>query len=169
MEERPLECSNCKRKATVFYKEIVDNQVHAFKCCKECPYLQTKLGNQEPSVSNKEDAPSCPECHTSKESFIREQIVGCERCYEVFDQEITAHLQMQKALPQKIGDQATIPLHLGKVPEHTLSKDLQKRLESLELALEGALSTENYERAASLRDEIKDLQERAHGKERKAS
>jgi protein-arginine kinase activator protein McsA len=57
-----------------------------------------------------------------------------------------------------------IPLHVGKSPEQRVRKGaLSARLETLHLALGEAIAFENYEEAAALRDQIKELMEKHRG------
>jgi protein arginine kinase activator len=51
--------------------------------------------------------------------------------------------------------------HVGKVPENLRSKrDLSERMNSLQKKLTKAIETEDFEQAAQLRDEIKQLSNR---------
>jgi protein-arginine kinase activator protein McsA len=63
----------------------------------------------------------------------------------------------------------TIPIHLGSSPNSLKGDEMRKKLESLKRALEESLSSENFERAALLRDEIKNLEKKMYGKQQKAS
>ena len=163
MEERPLECTLCKRKAHILYKELKNGHIESCKMCSECPALQEKLG-----VPVHEDIKSptdlalnqtCPNCKTHLQEVTVEGILGCAKCYETFEPFI------MKQLTETNGT----PIHLGTSPDLFKHENVTKKLESLQSALTEALTFENYEQAATLRDQIKILTENLYGKERKAS
>lgn len=54
----------------------------------------------------------------------------------------------------------TQPLHVGKTPNKPLTIPSSSRLKTLNEALNEALKKENYEQAAWIRDQIKDLTEK---------
>jgi protein arginine kinase activator len=64
--------------------------------------------------------------------------------------------RIKKEFPAK----KTQPLHLGKSPNKPLTIPSSSRLTALNEALNEALKKENYEQAAWIRDQIKDLTEK---------
>ena len=163
MEERPLECALCKRKPTVTYKELKNGRVDSCCMCSMCPVLQTKIGVPSDEALPDSIEPNlnqiCPNCQTCLHDVTVGGTVGCSKCYDAFGEFLTKELTESNATP----------IHMGKSPDLFRNEDVTKKLDSLRLALTEALTLENYERAASLRDQIKTLNEKLFGKERKTS
>lgn len=89
----------------------------------------------------------CPKCSLSLTEFEKTGILGCESCYEVFKKQLFPLLQRVHGTVQ----------HLGKTPANFYrSKELTKLKEELQKAID----TEEYERAAIIRDKIKELKEK---------
>ena len=75
-------------------------------------------------------------------------LVGCSACYESFSSELTAPLGV-------LHGQA---VHRGKVSAGYRNKlERMRRLEELKKQLKAAVSEEEFEQAAALRDEIREL------------
>ena len=75
--------------------------------------------------------------------------VGCPECYNVFRNELAG------LLASVHGTTA----HTGNVPaRHRAKKERDLRLQSLKTELQEAIASEDYEKAAALRDEIRKLQ-----------
>ena len=177
MEERPLECTLCKRKACIVYRKIKNGEIDSCRMCSMCPILQENIGiPMGDEISQSIDLNldrKCPNCHTSLHDLTIEGNVGCATCYQTFEEFLVEELSETGQIPLKAGSTSmkkkSIPLHLSATPEIFRNKDSMKKLESLQSALTEALTSESYERAAHIRDQIKTLTERLHGKERKAS
>jgi protein arginine kinase activator len=159
MSERPVECSDCKRKIKIIYKEIVDQTITCAEMCDECPVLKAKLHGDSNPASKKESSLCCGVCGTSLESVKMGQPVGCAECYMVFGDAITAELVATESIPSSLKKRALTqrsePLHIGRLPEQKGPPALSSKLASLNEALGEALKKENYEQAAYLRDQIK--------------
>lgn len=169
MEEKPIECGSCKRRASITFKEIADGKTRVTQVCSECPYLQSKVGlptNDVTVTKNGLEGSVCKNCQTTHQSLAIGQGVGCEMCYETFEEVIVNELTHANLLPNQyiasLSNEAKAPLHFGNIQESRYT-DLTLKLESLNKALSEALQLENYERAASLRDEIKTLMDNPNG------
>ncbi len=164
MVDRPVECSQCQKPVAVVYKEL--SSTHFARCvmCKDCPALRQKLcGN--PSVSLTESPAEatglcCSKCGTSLFAIERGEFVGCSECYQVFGESITQLLSSLDKIPssaQEAMNKKNLPLHIGKTPKTSHEIPSSSRLSALMEALNEALSKENYEQAALLRDQIASL------------
>ncbi len=178
-------CENCKiREANVLYTEIIDGQKTEHHFCSQCakemdfgqysnifdrdfPFSKILSGLLGESSRNKEKEAYlqivCPTCRTSYEDFIKTSMFGCPDCYEVFNLLINDKIkQIQGSLS-----------HTGKKPVHNTEKILpqsriledasgsmhtEDALGDLRLELTRALAAEDYEKAASLRDEIREME-----------
>jgi len=165
MEERPLECSQCRKRADVLYKEIVEGEVTTWEMCHDCPALYSKLkGKAKGGIGAAEvdKAPRCAWCHTSWESIAMGGLVGCKDCYQAFqdiliDRFIETY-QLSSKLRVNPSDRIST-LHVGKAPDDGKPSEAS-RVQDLNEALSEALKTENYEEAAWLRDQIHVLMEK---------
>jgi len=93
----------------------------------------------------------CPQCGFSQADFKKLGRFGCPECYETFSEGLDNLLKtMHKGTR-----------HVGKVPAAFSGvQTMKERLERLQQELARAIQEENFERAAVLRDEIKNLQAR---------
>ncbi len=100
------------------------------------------------------EAPSeltCEVCGLTFSEFRERGVLGCPNDYNAFGERL-------ETLMSRAQQGATE--HVGKVPRH--SGGDQKRLNAvlrLRAQLRGAIAAEDYERAAALRDEIKEIEE----------
>ena len=77
--------------------------------------------------------------------------LGCVKCYEVFSDEL---VPLIKAMHR--GEQ-----HVGKIPAcESLRAQVSVEIAALQKALSQAISTENYEEAARIRDRIEEWREK---------
>lgn len=166
MPERSVECSQCKKPVKVIYKEIVGGNVTVTEMCTDCPVLQRKLHGTagEQTIGGKEQEKTglfCGHCHTSLEAVKMGNPLGCSQCYEVFGDVLVQELIAENKLPRALENaKRNQPLHIGKTPDKPMQPPPSNRLTSLNEALNEALKKENYEEAAWLRDQIKELTEK---------
>jgi protein arginine kinase activator len=90
----------------------------------------------------------CPHCGFTQADFKKAGRLGCAECYKVFSEGLETLLKtMHKGTR-----------HVGKVPlAFRQSRDLTDRMKSLQKKLEKAVAEEDFESAATLRDEVKAL------------
>jgi len=160
-KDRPLECGGCQKPLSVEYKEIVDQTVSCFHACSDCPVLERRLhGNLEMQASHPtlQEGLCCNNCHTSLQEVRSGNALGCSECYAVFGDVVSDLLKNQESIAPHIGD----TLHVGKSPHQSDSPLSPKKITELNQELNHALDAENYEEAAWLRDQIKDLMEKTN-------
>lgn len=120
-----------------------------------------KLGLEAPATDQPDaeaHSQTCPECGLDSDQFATNGRVGCPTCYETFDDLIAPLLaRIQRGTK-----------HLGRTPKNTPApqsppaapwRNLADQLKRLEDELVRAIHNEQYEDAASLRDQIKHLNE----------
>ena len=163
-------CEACgKKMATVHWTEMVNDVVKKMHLCEACAAakgldvnnpaafsdVMLGLGAQKEPAAKERDA-VCPLCHMRIADFKKTSRLGCQACYETFAEELKPLLEaMQK------GNQ-----HVGKVPALKDGKGADKigllpPLAILRQKLEAAITAEQYEEAASLRDQIRQAVEKA--------
>lgn len=164
-------CEQCrKRPANVHVTRVVNSEKTEMHLCSECASEMEDIGLPfEPGVSMQNllaellnydewlgrqaspvrSAPQCPACGLGYQELTRSGFLGCARCYEEF----AAPLQ---SLLQRIHGATR---HNGKLPRRRRGAlDLTRQIEELRQQLNEAISAEEYERAAKLRDEIHRLE-----------
>ena len=98
----------------------------------------------------------CPVCGTSYADFKRTGMLGCSGCYKAFREPLEEFLVRVHGNAQ----------HNGRVPGGVDSKvAVRLNIDKLKQQLVKAISEEEYEEAASLRDQIRALTEQLEGKE----
>jgi len=155
-------CCVCKeREATVHLTQIADDKIQKVDLCEECAKtkgvndptgfsladLLLGLGaSQEIEQSAGGGELKCPRCGFTQADFKKAGRLGCPECYRTFAEALSGLLKtMHKGMR-----------HVGKVPEALRqSRDLSDRLRLLQERLAKAITAEDFEEAAILRDEIK--------------
>lgn len=170
MADRPAECAgHCKRPLKIIYKEIVGNTITITEMCTECPVYEQRLYGQikkstPEGLAEGEAGLCCGNCRTSLESVLTGNPLGCPQCYLVFSEVLISELVSEDAVPSHLKKSTNVkktqPLHIGKSPNNTPTLPTSSRLTALNEALNEALTKENYEQAAWLRDQIKALLEK---------
>jgi len=161
-----MNCDNCGKPAKVHLTQLVGGQVKKIALCNECAkqkgvtdptgfaLADMLLGGSQakpslvPATPGK-DARRCADCGFTLEDLKRIRRFGCGTCYQTFREEVN---QMIRGMHKGTS-------HCGKVPDGLIEMQMrQKRLDELRGRLEQAVSAENYEEAAGLRDEIRRLE-----------
>ena len=154
-------CCVCKEKeATVHLTQIAKEQMQKVDLCEDCAKqkgvndpagfsladLLLGLGaSQEIEQASGGAEIKCPTCGFTQADFKKAGRLGCADCYKTFAEGLEGLLKtMHKGTR-----------HMGKVPQASQqSRDLSDRLKTLHKKLAKAVSDENFEQAALLRDEI---------------
>lgn len=174
MPERPIECSDCKKKTHIHYTEIVNSEVNKLDMCADCPVYKKKVdgGARVPVNHLKQDKKKdetqslCGTCGTTLEAIQTGGNLGCQDCYTSFESSILEELLNIHALPATYNDPKLLAasLHKGKEPGEVRQIGPSAQLVALNEALDETLAKEDYEQAAWLRDQIKQLTENSNGK-----
>ena len=159
-----MQCCVCKEKpATVHLTQIVGDKMQKLDMCDECAKakgindpasfamadLMLGLGaSQELDQSAAGAELKCLRCGFSQADFKKSGRLGCPDCYKTFAEGLAGLLKtMHKGTR-----------HIGKAPEALrASRENTDRLKSLQKKLAKAIDSEDYEAAATLRDEIKSV------------
>jgi protein arginine kinase activator len=160
-------CENCgSTDAVVHLTQIVNNQMSTHHLCERC--AAEKGLDSGPETANlplidmiaqmtedvgpdpRSTSGACSFCGLTFDDFRRTGRLGCPHCYETF----ATHLPR---LLRRIHGGAK---HVGKVylPPDPTASEMEKRLEGLRRKLERAVQSEDFERAAELRDQIRALE-----------
>ncbi|MFP6873219.1 MAG: UvrB/UvrC motif-containing protein [Verrucomicrobiales bacterium] len=157
-------CDVCQDKhATVYLTQIVDGQMQKVNLCDACAKekgvtdptgfaladLLLGLGTDE-KVSLPGDELACEACGFTQSEFKKNGRLGCSDCYNVFGGGLDS---LVKAMHKGTR-------HVGKVPtRYKVTKQFTDQITELKHRLKIAITDENFEEAAKLRDEIKSAED----------
>src|SRR5208283_2327324 len=159
---------NCENEATVHLTEIRDGKKHEMHLCERCAAekglpgkaahfsisdllagIASQAQSQQRARRGKEAA--CPVCTTTLSQFQSSGRFGCQECYTTFKEDV-------QGLVEKIHDSSQ---HIGKVPRRVSPEvSLQKDVRHLQVELKKAVRREDYEKAAAIRDQIKQIEDK---------
>ncbi|MBF0484580.1 MAG: UvrB/UvrC motif-containing protein [Candidatus Omnitrophica bacterium] len=158
-----MKCQYCGKKATVHLTEIVDAQMTELHLCEKCAKEKSMAMEQQFGLGDllaglagfgttvkqptKQEVVACDNCGMTYDQFKEGGRLGCSACYSKFRQEIGNLLKKIHGSNR----------HLGKKPFkiHPEKIDQVEELEDLKERLKKAILIEDFEAAATLRDEIK--------------
>ncbi len=156
-------CDVCKcNDATVFLTQILEGKMQKVNLCDAC---SKEKGVQDPTgfaladlllgigaaeeIEKGASSQKCEVCGFTQADFKKTGRLGCSACYVTFSEGLGSLLKaMHKGTE-----------HVGKLPQraHRVMA-LSDRMRGLTTDLEKAVAEENYETAASIRDQIKQLE-----------
>jgi len=161
-------CDKCDKPATIHLTDIADGEKTEVHLCEDCamaeglvkaalPLNQLLQGLgivQGPGgtivKSVEEPERLCGACGLSFSEFRQQGLLGCPNDYDAFGDAL-------ETLIERAQDGAT--QHVGKVPGRAgLGQKRQTEILRLRGALRAAVAQEDYERAAELRDQIKQVE-----------
>ena len=179
--DKPIQCDACKeREAEVFLTQIVEGKMQKVNLCKACSAengvddptgfaltellsgIGTSTETEKPAAPAMAQGPQsgggitavsspavkCPVCGFTQADFKKTGRLGCSECYETFEDHLG---NLLKAMHKGTR-------HTGKLPARVARyHQMTERMKGLQENLLKAVREENYEDAASLRDQIRKL------------
>ena len=181
-----MNCDKCDREATVHELTVLDGVPHEKHLCEQCaaqegvvfasesPVVELigKLAEslpEEPSVEVVHKSPSCGACGTTFAKFRQTGLLGCAQCYFAFEERLAPMIERAHEGASQ---------HVGKTPRRALEASRRtsggrpidqvladaslhaRQLQLLRKQLDEAVAAEQYERAATLRDELTRMETR---------
>lgn len=168
-------CNKCKiRPATVVMTKLLNNQKVKLNLCQPCAseesginfnlesqlllhkFLSGLLGND---ISNQvsrtlPNQHQCSQCGLNYNSFTKNGKFGCGQCYVDF----------QEYIHPLLGRIHGAQVHTGKIPQRAGTDILiRKEIADYKREMQKAIEKEEFERAAELRDIIKEMEGRLNG------
>lgn len=160
-------CDECKEKpATVHLTQMFNGKTVETHLCEACatkkgamifdgkfsiPNLLGSFLGHNLSIQGLPSAPrvSCPNCGMDFNDITHTGKLGCAECYSAFEEALEPTLRRIHGNSQ----------HIGKIPSRGGGKVLiKKKIEEMKGLLQEAVSKEQYEKAAEIRDSIKELE-----------
>lgn len=169
-------CQECnQRPATLHFTKIVNGEKTEVHLCEKCAQekgemfmfnggsgftfnnLLAGLLNIEPSFQQQsksafqqEEIIQCESCGMTFPQFVNVGRFGCSHCYDSFKEQLKPVLRRLHS-----GNW----VHNGKIPKRIGgAMHLRKRIEELKSELRDAISNEEFEKAAGIRDELRSLE-----------
>lgn len=163
-----MKCQNCgKRNAVVDYTQIIDgNKLHLHLCEKCASEMKLNIdfafdiddvfstffnGIPNMRVSNKLDTIKCKNCNSTYDDFKNSGKLGCPKCYETFDEELDNVLKRLHGNNRHVKNDRKVELK-----ERYIKKE--DEITNLKEELKICIEKEEYEKAAKIRDKIKELE-----------
>jgi protein arginine kinase activator len=161
-------CELCgENPAAVHLTQVLDDQMTVLHLCKACAaekgvespeipdsspltdfLAQMDLSGDQPRPDDSGEG--CPFCGLTYGKFRETGRLGCPHCWESFETQL-------RGLLRRIHGSTR---HAGKVylPADPSAAERRQRLEAMRRKLERAVESEDFERAAELRDSIQELE-----------
>ena len=153
-----MKCQICQQNdATIHLNQVQEGVVQELHCCADCAKengldmespmsltdflfgAEAQLGPVLPDA----DA-ECPSCGLKLSAVRKQSMMGCALCYETFGEELKSSIASMHRSLQHTGKQ---PVRQRKTAE----------IGGLQRAMHKAVSIQDFEEAAKLRDRIEDL------------
>jgi protein arginine kinase activator len=166
-----MKCERCNKTATVHETEIQGGKKIERHLCEQCAREAQTMPPGKPhtpinelltnfvlahSGLTKEPNTTCPQCGMTWAEFRQSGLLGCEADYAFYDKDLSPLLQ-------RAHEGATH--HLGKVPTRrggtSVPAKRQLDVARLRKELARAVESEDYERAAKIRDQIRQAEGQA--------
>lgn len=170
-----MECQECqKRPATLHFTQVLNgNKIESHvceKCAKEKGYItypeegyslhnllaglfsfeSPSIGNHDSNSFQQVKELRCPKCHMTFSRFKRTGKFGCATCYEAFSSRLDPIFRRVHSGNIK---------HNGKIPKREGGNlRTKKQLAAYKKELQQLIENEAFEKAAIVRDKIKELQ-----------
>lgn len=169
-----MQCQECgKRPATLHFTKIVNGEKTEFHICETCAREKGELipgtsggfsihnllsglldlspggkGQPQGTRSGIENA-RCEECGLTYSQFSKIGRFGCSSCYKYFND------RLDPLFKRVHGN----TVHVGKIPKRAGSHiQLKRKLDDLRRELQQRIIQEEFEEAAALRDQIRELE-----------
>ncbi len=164
-----MKCDICgTREAAVHLTEVVNDKVTKLHLCEQCARekseeMQSHFGltdlisglmDFEPQQMQEEEAPpgkvvQCGFCGMSYTGFQKSGKLGCGKCYEAFEDKLSVLLRRIHSSDR----------HVGKMPfKGARVMPEQEKMRRLKEELEVLIRSEEFEKAAVIRDRIRELE-----------
>ena len=166
--EYDMKCEFCNQNnATIHLTQVVDGSVKKLNLCQPCaekngidlnsPISITDVlmgidkkwtrGETSNAVGGEYDL-ACNRCQMTRAEFKKQARLGCPDCYNAFLAELNTIAQAMHHSRQ----------HVGKIPNREGNEvKLSAKISNLQREIDLAIKKEEYEKAASLRDEVRKL------------
>ena len=165
-------CQHCqKNEATTHVKTMINGDYAEYRLCPECahelgydsmfPDLSADFGGLlgsflSAALPTRSGATHCKLCGSTMNDIKKTGKVGCSECYDTFFSELTPTIRSVHGNTEHIGKRPVIEYET--IEDDKPEKQKGESLDDLKAQLKKAIEDENFERAAELRDKIKEME-----------
>ncbi|MDF2724560.1 MAG: hypothetical protein K0Q59_4235 [Paenibacillus sp.] len=167
-------CQECNKKpATLHFQKIINGDKTEFRICESCAREKSELipgtangfsihnllsgllfDPGQASIEMKPQTLRCENCGLSYGQFSKIGRFGCSSCYQHFGE------KLDPLFKRVHGNN----VHVGKVPKRTGGLIQYKReIDKLKQEMQMSISREEFEQAARIRDQIRELETKLNG------
>lgn len=191
-----MKCDNCgKREANVRYSENINGKTKELNLCEECSqklgitnmdfnmpidfssffgeFMEDFATPEFMPVFNEVRHLKCNNCGYTFEDIANTGKLGCENCYDVFEEKLDPIIRkiqganhhvgrigkmIDKKIDKKLNESQETKTDFSNKKESNKEDENKTKIEKLQIELKQAIKEERYEDAAKIRDEIKKLE-----------
>ena len=164
-------CDKCKTKEACYHSTLVINgEVKSTHLCEHCAKKEGVFNKVSNSIFDEfrsltnflgfddfEDK-VCPSCNWTLNDFKRKGLLGCNKCYDAFEDEVEDIVRRIQPYTENKLDNIEF-----KVEKQKQSLTNQQKLVNLKADLQKAIKEERYEDAGVINKEIKKLEKEING------
>lgn len=166
-----MKCQKCgKHEANTHIKRVINGEFEEYSLCSECARemgygnifgdMAESFGSLfgsffENALPARTQATRCETCGSGYADIARTGMVGCANCYDVFADRIMPTVRRIHGNTAHAGKNS----RFAKKTEPKIEKE-PTELEKLKAQLDEAVKNQEYEKAAQLRDKIKETEEK---------
>lgn len=158
-------CQMChKNQATTRILTTVNGKTQEYMLCSTCAdksgyftkYFDFGIGNLLSgfleNIQDKEtqSLKKCPQCGMTFAEFSKTGKLGCAHCYDAFKDELIPMIE-------RIHGKSIHVKKQNHISTATKSVDVKEKIKKLQIKMQKAIEIQDFENAAQIRDEIKDL------------
>lgn len=172
-------CQSCQKKqANTHIKTIVNGELTEMMLCPDCA-AKMGYGNVfshmfdigslmsgfmgEPTTAALATEQRCPDCGITFSEISKSGRVGCAKCYEVFYDRLLPSIKRIHGNTMHTGKKLRKPELQSGESVQSVEPSKNSELESLEKEMQTAVSNQEFEKAAQLRDKINEIKSQQGG------
>jgi protein arginine kinase activator len=160
-----MQCDNCGTDGAVIQlTKVKDNEMKVLHLCEACAAVEGVASPATPStlpladflaqmgqgVGEAAAAGRCPSCGLTPAQLKQTGRLGCPTCYQHYEGHLRGLLRRLHGAAQHVGKSVAAP--------DADEMDRQARVDALRRSLHRAVEAEDFEHAAALRDQIRQLE-----------
>ena len=166
-----MKCQKCgANNANTHVKTVINGEIKEYDLCSECAkkmgytnifgnfedefsgLLGSFFGNSLPARTQ---ATRCDFCGSSYSDIAKSGHVGCAKCYEIFGDQLLPSIRRIHGNTTHCSKNSRFGTKKSEKSAEMTKKD---KIKALKKELDKAISEQNFEHAAELRDQIKEME-----------
>lgn len=172
-----MKCQKCgKNTANTHVKTIINGEFREYDLCSECAHkmgytnvfadmendFSSLLGSFFTNVlPARTQATRCEFCGSTYPEIAKTGMVGCAHCYELFADQLYPSIRRMHGNTTHCGKNSGKAAEKPEKPEKPAEETKEETIKKLQSELDAAVKEQNFERAAELRDKIKEMEGQA--------